>query len=100
MSKLYNKKIKLKCFAEGDLVWKVILSTGTKTAKFSKWSSNWEGPFIVTKIIYGRTYKLATRERDELARSINDKYIKKYYPIMLEAINIYKNQNDSHKPVE
>ena len=38
--KLYNKKVKLKCFVEGDLVWKVILPIGTRTIKFDKWSSN------------------------------------------------------------
>ena len=36
VSKLYNKKVRLKCFAEGDLVWKVILPTEIRTTKFSK----------------------------------------------------------------
>ena len=51
VSKLYNKIVKLKHFVEGDLAWKVILPIGTKTTKFSKWSLNWEGPFIITKVI-------------------------------------------------
>ena len=45
VSKLYNKKVKLKRFVKGDLVWKVILPIGTRTTKFGKWSPNWEGPF-------------------------------------------------------
>ena len=42
--KLYNKKVKLKSFQVGDLVWKTILPLGMKSNKFGKWSPNWEGP--------------------------------------------------------
>jgi hypothetical protein len=45
VAKYYNKKVKVKKFAEGDLVWKALLSVGTKYCTFSKWSPNWEGPF-------------------------------------------------------
>ena len=38
VSKVYNKRVKLKHFAEGDLVWKVILPNGTRIPKFGKWS--------------------------------------------------------------
>ena len=48
VSKLYNKKVRIKCFVEGDLVWKVILSIETRTSKFGRWSPNWESPFINT----------------------------------------------------
>ena len=33
VSKLYNKKVRLKRFAEGDLVWKVILPIRTRSTK-------------------------------------------------------------------
>ena len=36
VAKLYNRKVRLKCFAEGDLLWKVILPIGTRTTKFGK----------------------------------------------------------------
>ena len=91
-SKLYNKKIRPKQFADEDLVWKVILPFGTKNSKFGKWSLNWEGPFIVSKVIYGGTYKLVTLKRDELAGSINEKYLKKYYRTLWKEINIYNAQ--------
>jgi hypothetical protein len=42
VAKYYNKKVKVKQFAEGDLVWKALLTIGTK---YSKWSPNWEGLF-------------------------------------------------------
>ena len=40
VSKLYNKRVGLKHFVEGDLEWKVILPIGIRTTKFGKWSSN------------------------------------------------------------
>ena len=40
VSKLYNKKVRLKRFVEGDLVRKVILPIRTRTTKFGKWSPN------------------------------------------------------------
>ena len=88
VSKLYNKKVKLKRFTEGDIVWKVILPNGTRTTKFGKWSPNQEEPFIITKVIFGGKYNLATLEGDKLARSVNGKYLKKYHPIIEEANNI------------
>jgi hypothetical protein len=49
VAKYYNKKVKVKQFAEGDLVWKALLPIGTKYSAFSKWSPNWEGPFRVVR---------------------------------------------------
>ena len=89
VSKLYNKRVKLKRFVEGDLVWKVILPIKARTPKFDKWSPTWEGPFIVTQVIYGGAYKLSTLTKEELG-SINGKYLKKYYPMMGDSINIQK----------
>jgi hypothetical protein len=45
VTKYYNKKVKVKQFAEGDSVWKALLPIGTKYSAFDKWSPNWEGPF-------------------------------------------------------
>ena len=52
VSRLYNKKFRLKCFVEGDLVWKVILPIRTRTFKFGKWSPSWEGPFMMVCVSY------------------------------------------------
>ena len=40
VAKTYNKKVKRKQFAEGDIVWKAILPIGTKYLRFGKWSPN------------------------------------------------------------
>jgi hypothetical protein len=47
VAKYYNKKVKVKQFAEGDLVWKALLQIGTKYSVFGKWSPNWESPLRV-----------------------------------------------------
>ena len=47
VARWYDKKVKTKGFADGDLVWKLVLPIGTKSLKFGKWSPNWEGPYWV-----------------------------------------------------
>jgi hypothetical protein len=39
----YNKRVKEKSFQVRDLIWKMILPIGSKSNKFGKWSTNWEG---------------------------------------------------------
>jgi hypothetical protein len=56
VAKYYKKKVKVKQFAEGDLVWKVLLPIGTKYSTFGKWSLNWEGPFRVVRCVPGNAY--------------------------------------------
>jgi dihydroneopterin aldolase len=38
VARVYNKKVRLKSFQVGELVWKIILPLGTKDIKFEKWS--------------------------------------------------------------
>jgi cell wall assembly regulator SMI1 len=38
VTKAYNKKVKSKSFQVGELVWKTILSIGSKSNQFGKWS--------------------------------------------------------------
>ena len=40
VAKWYDKKVKAKEFADGDLVCKLLLPIGTKSSKFDKWSPN------------------------------------------------------------
>jgi len=47
VARWYDKKVKTKEFANGDLVWKLILPIGTRSSKFGKWSPNWEGPYRI-----------------------------------------------------
>ena len=80
VARAYNKKVKLKSFLVGDLVWKTILPLGTKSNKFSKWSPSWEGPCKIIKVIYRNSYMMETVQGEHLPRAINGRYLKKYYP--------------------
>jgi hypothetical protein len=46
--KSYNRRIRPKTFAIGDLVWKAILPPRTKDPYLRKWPPNWEGPYLVS----------------------------------------------------
>ena len=56
VAKAYNKKVGGGSFQVGDLVWKTILTTGSKSNKFGKWSPNWEGPYRLVELIPGNSY--------------------------------------------
>ena len=84
VARWYDKKVKAKEFADGDLVWKLILPT--KSSKFWKWSSNREGPYRINRSAPGNAYILETLEGVEFPRALNGKYLKRYYPsIWLDA---------------
>ena len=76
----HSKKVKVKSFDQGELVWKLILPIGTKSSKFGKWSPTWEGPFRINRCVPGNAYILETLEGEEFSRALNGKYLKKYYP--------------------
>jgi hypothetical protein len=71
--------VKVKEFADGDLVWKLILPIRTKSLKFGKWSPNWEGLYRINQSVPGNTYILETLKGVVFPRALNEKYLKKYY---------------------
>ncbi|KAL1291574.1 hypothetical protein AAHE18_20G209300 [Arachis hypogaea] len=76
MSKSYNRRVKAKTFAVGDL---------SKT--YGKWSPTWEGLYVVDKVYSGNTYKILEIGSGRRIPSINGKYLKVYRPGIHE-INI------------
>jgi hypothetical protein len=80
VAKANNKRVKKKSFQVGDLVWKMILPIGSRSSKFGKWSPNWEGPYRIEEVIPGNSYMVQSMQETSLARAINEKYLKKYYP--------------------
>jgi hypothetical protein len=80
VSKWYDKKVKAKKFADGDLVWKLIPPIGTKSSKFGKWSPNSEGPYWISQSAPGNAYILETLKGVEFPKALNEKHLKKYYP--------------------
>ena len=80
MARWYDKKVKVKQFSQGDLVWKLVLPIGSKDPKFGKWSPTWEGPYKIGRYASGNAYILETIEGEEFTRALNGRYLKKYYP--------------------
>ena len=80
VAKTYHKRVRLKDFQIGDLVWKVILPVGSRSQKFGKWSPSWEGPLRAVRIVPGNSYLVETLEGGILPRAINGKYLKKLHP--------------------
>jgi len=80
LAKWYDKRVKSKEFADGDLVWKLILPIWTKSSKFGKWSPHWEGPYRISQSAPSNAYILETLEGVGFPRALNGKYLKKYYP--------------------
>lgn len=62
----------------GDLVWNVILPIGHKDHHLGKWSLNWEGSYVVSKVLPREAYHLANKDRKMHERSVNGKYLKAY----------------------
>jgi hypothetical protein len=80
VAKWYDKKVKAKEFADGDLVWKLILLIGTKSSNIGKWSPNCEGPYRISRYAPGNAHILETLEGVKFPKVLNGKYLKKYYP--------------------
>jgi hypothetical protein len=74
VAKAYNKRVKEKSFQVGDLVWKMILSIGSRSSKFGKWSPNWEGLYRIEEVIPGNSYMVQSIQGTSLPRVINEKY--------------------------
>ena len=90
VSEMYNKIIKAKSFATGDLVWKVILPIGVEDPYLGKWSPNWDGHFLINEVFDGNAYKLMDISGNEYTRSINGKFLKLYKPSMNELAYSHK----------
>ena len=82
VARAYNKKVELKKFQVGDLVWKVILPIGSREKKFGKWSPSWEGALRITRVVPGNSYLVESVQGTLLPRALNGKYLKKYHPNM------------------
>jgi len=63
-----NKKVRVKYFQVGELVWKTILPLRTKSNKLSKWSPSWEGSYKIIMVISKNSYMVETLQGTHLPR--------------------------------
>lgn len=53
---------------------------GSHDIQLGNWSPNWEGSIIVSKVLENGSYRITEIDGKELNTSINEKYVKYYYP--------------------
>ena len=78
-ARYYDRKVKPNSFKPGDLVLKKLLPA-RKDPTHGKLGPNWEGPYIVSRVIRRGNYELQTEERKTLHHSWNAEHLKRFYP--------------------
>ncbi|XP_070028987.1 uncharacterized protein [Nicotiana sylvestris] len=77
ISRAFNKRVKLRQFALGQLVLKKIFPPHDEAK--GKFSPNWQGPYMVHKVLTGGTLILAEMDQEIWPKRINSNAVKIYY---------------------
>ncbi|XP_070047368.1 uncharacterized protein [Nicotiana tomentosiformis] len=77
MSRAFNKRVKPRQFARGQLVLKQIFPYQDEAK--GKFSPNWQGPYMVRRVLTGGALILAKMDRGIWPKPINSDAVKRYY---------------------
>ena len=77
-ARYYDQRVKPRSYKLGDLILKKLLSA-RKDPEHGKLGPNWEGPYVVSRIIRPSNYELQTEEGKTLPHSWNDEHLKRFY---------------------
>ena len=77
-ARYYDQRVRPRSYILGDLVLKKLL-LARKNPTHGKLGPNWEGPYIVTRIIRPGNYELQTKEGKTLPHSWNAEHLKQFY---------------------
>ena len=77
-ARYYDQKVKPRSYKPGDLVLKKFLP-GRKNPTHGKLGPNWEGPYIVSRVVRPGNYELQTEEGKILPHSWNAEHLKHFY---------------------
>ena len=77
-TRYYNKKVKPRSYMPGDLVLKKLLPA-KKNPAHGKLGPNWEGPYIISRIVRPGNYELQTYEGKILQHTWNAEHLKRFY---------------------
>ena len=76
--KYYNSNVRKRRFNEGDLIIrKVFLNTAEWNT--GKLGANWEGPYMIIKVVRPGSYEMANMQGIKIPRTWNAMHLKKYY---------------------
>ncbi|XP_074290173.1 uncharacterized protein LOC141616908 [Silene latifolia] len=78
MSRAFNKKVRPRSFQVGDLVLAIRRPIITSHKPVGKFTSKWDGPYVVQEVYTNGAYKIAD-EDGVLIGPINGKFLKRYY---------------------
>ena len=77
-TRYYNKKVKPRSYMPGDLVLKKLLPA-MKNPVHGKLGHNWEGPYIISRVVKPDNYELQTEEGKILQHTWNAEHLKRFY---------------------
>ena len=75
--KYYDRRVRPRSFRPGDLVLKKLLPA-RKDATHGKLGPNWEGPYVVSRIVRLGNYKLKTEEGKTLPYSWSAEHLRRF----------------------
>ncbi|XP_070032997.1 uncharacterized protein [Nicotiana tomentosiformis] len=77
MARYFNKKVRSKQFTSGQLVLKRIFPHQDETK--GKFAPNWQGPYMVHRVLTGGALILEEMDREIWLKPINSDVVKRYY---------------------
>ncbi|XP_049406301.1 uncharacterized protein LOC125869962 [Solanum stenotomum] len=77
MIRAFNKKVRSRTFEEGQLVLKRIFPHQDEYKE--KFAPNWQGPYMVRKVLSGGALILSEMDDQEWPKPINSDVVKRYY---------------------
>ena len=77
-TKYCNQKVNPKSYKPGDLILKKLMPA-RKNPAHEKLGSNWEGPYIISRVVRPGNYELQTREGKILPHTWNVEHLKRFY---------------------
>ena len=77
-ARYYNQKVKPRSYTSGDLVLKKLMPA-RKNPSHGKLGPNWEGPYIISRVVRPGNYELQTKEGKTLQHAWNAEHLKRFY---------------------
>ena len=77
-ARYYNQRVKPRSYVPGDLVLKKLLPA-RKNPAHGKLGPNWEGPYIISRVVRPGNYELQTEEGKILQHTWNAEHLKRFY---------------------
>ena len=78
ITRYYDRRVKPRSYKPDDLVLKKLLPA-RKYPTHGKMGPNWEGPYIISRVVQSSNYELQTEEGKTLPHSWNAEHLKYFY---------------------